>query len=130
MILDTSAVCAICFDEPGAHTLLDALESAASLKISAPTVVELNAVLIRSGPPQVQRRVERLLEAWEVEVVPFDGVHAAVASRAYRDYGRGTGHPAALNLGDCYSYALAVTANEPLLFVGDDFAHTDVDRAT
>jgi ribonuclease VapC len=63
---------------------------------------------------------------WEIELMPFDAKQAAVASRAYRDFGRGSGHPAGLNLGDCFSYALANVVGEPLLFAGDDFVHTDV----
>jgi ribonuclease VapC len=129
VILDTSAVCAVALDEAEGPALLECVEAAERLRISAATVVELTAVLARSGRPEVGRRVERLLAAWDVDVAPFDAAQAQVASRAYRDYGRGSGHRAALNLGDCYSYALAVTAGEPLLFLGDDFPHTDVEVA-
>ena len=94
--------------------------------MSAATAVEINAVLTRRLRPEDQRRVERLLDVWGIELVPFDAAQAGIATRAYRDFGRGSGHPAALNLGDCHSYALAIVANEPLLFVGDDFVHTDV----
>ena len=127
MILDTSAVCAVAFGEAEGPALLECIQAADHLRISAATVVELTAVLARAGRPEVGRRVERLLAAWEVDVASFDAAQAQVASRAYRDYGRGSGHRAALNLGDCYSYALAVGAGEPLLFVGDDFRHTDVE---
>ncbi len=88
--------------------------------------MELNAVLARWLRPEDQRRVERLLDAWRIELVPFDAAQAEIATQAYRDFGRGSGHRAALNLGDCYSYALASVAGEPLLFVGDDFVRTDV----
>jgi ribonuclease VapC len=129
VILDTSAVCAVVFDEARASAILERVESAEHVRISAATFVELMAVLARSGRPELGRRVERLLAAWEVEVVAFDAGQAQVASQAYRDYGRGSGHRAALNLGDCYSYALAVAVGESLLFVGDDFIHTDVEVA-
>ena len=129
MILDTSAVCAVAFDEAAGPALLASIEAAEHLRISAATMVELTAVLARSGRPEVGRRVERLLAAWDVDVAAFDAAQAQVASQAYRDYGRGSGHRAALNLGDCYSYALAVTVGEPLLFSGDDFPHTDVEVA-
>lgn len=129
MILDTSAVCAVAFGEAEGPGLLECIQAADQLRISAATVVELTAVLARSGRPEVGRRVERLLAAWEVDVAPFDAAQAQVASQAYRDYGRGSGHRAALNLGDCYSYALAVTVGEPLLFLGEDFPHTDVEVA-
>lgn len=126
MIVDTSAIVAIVVDEAHAGPLVEILSAATSVKISAPTAVELNAVLTRWLRPEHQRRVERLLDLWEVELVPFDTEQAGIASQAYRDFGRGSGHRAALNLGDCYSYALAVATDEPLLFVGDDFVHTDV----
>jgi ribonuclease VapC len=126
MIVDTSAIVAIARSESDAARLLEILRDATAPKMSAATIVEVNAVLSRRLRPEDQRRVERLLDVWEVELVPFDAEQAAVASRAYRDFGRGSGHPARLNLGDCFSYALAHVAGEPLLFVGDDFAHTDV----
>ncbi len=126
MIVDTSAIIAVLLDETHAEPLVQILSSTSDLKMSAATAVELNAVLTRRLRPEDQRRVERLLDVWEIELVPFDAAQAAIATRAYRDFGRGSGHPAALNLGDCYSYALAIAAREPLLFVGDDFVHTDV----
>ena len=70
-----------------------------------------------------------MLAEFGVETIAFDAEQARLASDAYRDYGRGSGHPANLNLGDCYSYALAAQRNEPLLFVGDDFTHTDLESA-
>ncbi|PKQ25180.1 MAG: VapC toxin family PIN domain ribonuclease [Actinobacteria bacterium HGW-Actinobacteria-4] len=129
MILDSSAVCAVAFDEPQGAAVLERIEAAEHLRMSAATMVELAAVLARSGRPEVGRRAERLLAAWDVDIVPFDAAQVQVASQAYREYGRGSGHRAALNLGDCYAYALSATAGEPLLFVGDDFPHTDVEVA-
>lgn len=129
MILDTSAVCAIAFGEPEAEALLEALEAQDDLAMSAATYAELTAVLARSRPVEDRRRVERLLEAWGVDVVAFDADQARVAAVAYQDYGRGSGHVAALNLGDCYAYALAVTRGEALLCVGDDLRHTDATLA-
>ena len=95
-------------------------------KTSAATVVEVAAVLARRLAPEDLRRVERLIDQLGIETVPFDAEQAASARRAYRAYGRGSGHRAGLNLGDCYSYALADITGEPLLYVGDDFAHTDI----
>src|SRR5690349_20063205 len=97
--------------------------------MSAATLVEIGAVLTGRLTPEDFRRVERLIAQLGIETVPFDAEQAASATRAYRDFGRGSGHPAALNLGDCYSYALADVTGEPLLFVGDDFAHTDIATA-
>ncbi|MEA5053123.1 MAG: type II toxin-antitoxin system VapC family toxin, partial [Propionicimonas sp.] len=90
------------------------------------TAVELYAVADVRGDPAQRRRADALLRELGVRIVAFDEGQAAIARDAYRDYGRGSGHPAQLNLGDCFGYALAVQANEPLLFVGDDFARTDV----
>lgn len=129
MIVDTSAIVAVVLDDADSEPLAEILLDATVSKMSAATAVEVNAVLTRRLRPQDQRRVERLLDEWQIELVPFDAEQAAVASRAYRDFGRGSGHPAALNLGDCYSYALADVTGEPLLYVGDDFVHTDVTAA-
>jgi ribonuclease VapC len=129
VIVDTSAIVAIVLDEPHSAQLAELVFDATAPKMSAATAVEVSAVLTRRLRPEDQRRVERLLDEWEIELVAFDAEQAAIASRAYRDFGRGSGHPAALNLGDCYSYALADVTGEPLLFVGDDFVHTDVTAA-
>jgi len=129
VIVDTSAVVAIVLGEAHGEQLAEVLLDATAPKMSAATLVEVNAVLTRRLRPEDQRRIERLLVVWEIEIVPFDAEQAEIASRAYRDFGRGSGHPAALNLGDCYSYALADVTGEPLLYVGDDFAHTDVTAA-
>ena len=129
MIVDTSAIVAIALHEPQRAALLDVLFDAAHPKMSAATLVEIGAVLTRRLTPEDFRRVERLIAQLGIETVPFDAEQAASATRAYRDFGRGSGHPAGLNLGDCYSYALADVTGEPLLFVGDDFAHTDIATA-
>lgn len=126
MIVDTSAIVAIALDEPQRNRLVDLLLDAAEPKISAATIVEIGAVLVRRLAPEDLRRVERLIDQLGIKTVPFDAEHAASATRAYREFGPGSGHPAGLNLGDCYSYALADVTGEPLLYVGDDFSHTDV----
>jgi ribonuclease VapC len=129
VIVDTSAIVAIALDEPQRDRLVDALMDASEPKISAATVVEVAAVPIRRVAPEDFRRVERLIDQLGIKTVPFDAEQAASATRAYRDFGRGSGHPAGLNLGDCYSYALADVTGEPLLYVGDDFSHTDITAA-
>lgn len=129
MILDTSAIVAIALNEPERDRLVDAILDATAAKISAASMVEISAVLMRRMAPEDFRRVERLIDQLGIETVPFDAEQAASATRAYRDFGRGSGHPAGLNLGDCYSYALADVTGEPLLYVGDDFAHTDITAA-
>lgn len=129
MILDTSAILAIIRGEAGAEHLEELIASQAAPRMSAATVVELNAVVTRRLPPEKVRLVDRLLRTWNVEIVPFDEEQSKIASRAYADYGKGSGHPAQLNLGDCFSYALASAASAPLLFIGSDFVHTDVEPA-
>ena len=129
MIVDTSAIVAIVLGEPGAEDLREALAQSANSRISAPGYVELCAVLQRRNRPEIGRTVDRLLAAYEIEIETFDAEQARVAAQAYRDYGRGSGHRARLNLGDSYSYALASVTGEPLLFLGDDFIHTDIHSA-
>lgn len=126
MILDTSAVIAIVSGEPEREALLGALELERDIAISAATRVELAAVLARSRPAQEARRAEGFLAAQGVVTLSFDAEQTRIAADAYRLFGRGSGHQAALNLGDCFAYALAIARDEPLLFVGDDFNHTDV----
>ena len=129
MIVDTSAIVAIALNEPTRERLVELLLDAAAPKISAATVVEVSAVLTRRLAPEDFRRIQRLIGELGIETVAFDAEQAASATRAYQEFGRGSGHPAGLNLGDCYSYALADVTGEPLLYVGDDFSHTDVTAA-
>lgn len=129
MIVDTSAIMAIALNESGRDRLVDALLASSEPKISAATLVELSAVLVRRLAPEDLRRVERLITQLGITTVSFDAEQATSAVRAYREFGRGSGHRAGLNLGDCYSYALAAVTGEPLLFVGDDFTHTDITSA-
>ena len=126
MIVDTSAIIAVLQDEADAADIRAALKTAEVIRIAAPTLVELTAVIEGKGDVRLHYQVKRLLELYEVETVPFTDEHVAIAQRAYRDYGRGSGNPAKLNLGDCFSYALASATNEPLLFTGDDFSNTDL----
>jgi len=129
VIVDTSAIVAIALNEPDRDRLIDALLDEADPKMSAATAVEVAAVLIRRMAPEDFRRVQRLIDQLGIRTVPVDDDHAASAIRAYRDFGRGSGHRARLNLGDCYSYALADVTGEPLLYVGEDFSHTDLAAA-
>lgn len=129
MIVDTSAIVAIALGESGAEILEEALVRSADTRISAPSYVELCAVMQRRDRPEIARIVDRLLDAYGIQIEAFDAGQARVAAQAYRDYGRGSGHPARLNLGDSYSYALASVTGEPLLYRGDDFGHTDIRSA-
>lgn len=124
MIVDTSAIVAILLGEPEAADFIDALLDAPAARMSAATYVEVAVVVDANRDPVLSARFDEL--AAEIEVVPMTRDHADTARQAYRDYGRGTGHPARLNLGDCFSYALARESGEPLLFKGNDFVHTDL----
>lgn len=124
MIIDTSAIVAILLGEPEAADFIDALLDAPTARMSAATYVEAAVVVDANRDPVLSARFDEL--AAEIEVVPMTRDHADTARQAYRDYGRGTGHPARLNLGDCFAYALARSSGEPLLFKGNDFVHTDL----
>lgn len=125
MILDTSAVVAILQDEEGADGLIRALESADARRISAASLVEAGIVLQARFGDHGERELDLLIQRARVDVVPLTEEHAELARRAYRRFGKGL-HPAGLNYGDCFAYALARALNEPLLFAGEDFGKTDV----
>jgi ribonuclease VapC len=127
VIVDTSAVVAVLLGEPPADRIVDLLIGREAA-MSAATLTELGIVVGRLAPQQA-RRLDALLTEWQVEVVPFTAEHSRIARDAYRDYGRGSGHPARLNLGDCFAYALATERRDELLFVGDDFVRTDLRAA-
>lgn len=129
MIVDTSAIVAILRGEPERPAILAALAAAPVARMSTGSRLELSIVIRRLEDPVVERRVEDLLEALRITVEPFTVAQGAVAQRAFADFGRGSGHPARLNFGDCFAYALARESGEPLLFKGDDFTHTDLTPA-
>lgn len=126
MIIDTSAVVAILKAEPEAPQLVDRMLAADVLRTSAASYLEIAIVVDRLGDPTLSRRLDEVLADLDVGITDVTAAQARIAREAYRDYGKGNGHRAGLNYGDCFSYALAVEAREPLLFKGDDFGHTDV----
>ncbi|MDF2509046.1 MAG: ribonuclease [Microbacterium sp.] len=125
MIVDSSALVAVLMAEPEADEISDLLESR-PFSVSAAALTECSIVLRSKGGEAKARALDELLEVTRSTIVPLDEVQARLASRAYARYGRGSGSRARLNYGDCFSYALAITRDEPLLFTGDDFVHTDV----
>ena len=129
MIVDTSAVIAILRDEPDGATYGQALARAAEPKMSAGSYIETGIVVDLNRDPVLSGRLDDLLSAARISVAPVTKEQAEVARRAYRDFGKASGHPARLNFGDCFAYALARISGEPLLFKGDDFSHTDVEAA-
>jgi ribonuclease VapC len=125
MVIDTSAIAAILFDEPDAAVLEGKIADDPVRLMSAATLLEATIVVeARLGDPG-GREFDLWLHRAEVEIMPVDAEQADIARRAWRRFGRGR-HPAGLNYGDCFSYALAATHHEPLLFKGDDFTKTDV----
>ncbi len=129
MILDTSAIIAILRDEPEAAQFARAIEEAGQRRISAVNYVEGAAVIDGGRDPVASRRYDDLLREARVTIEPVTEAQARIAREAYRDFGKGSGHPAKLNFGDCFAYALAKDRDEPLLYKGDDFSHTDVAHA-
>lgn len=128
MILDSSAIVAVVRREPGYEELLARLDAAEQVAIGAPTLVETAIVLEARLGTDARHILARLLDDFRVVVVPFVEAHWQEAARAFRRFGKGR-HPAALNFGDCLSYAVARLADRPLLCVGEDFAKTDLDLA-
>ena len=126
IVIDTSAVFAIMANEPEAAEIRRVLKAHTDLAMSAFTVFECRAVLHRRLPRAAQSELSQFLRLAPVRVEPFDSDLAEIAFVAYRTMGKGSGHKAQLNLGDCASYALARAYDAPLLYKGDDFAHTDI----
>lgn len=126
MIIDSSALIAILRDEPEAAACARAIEAASDRRISADNFLETAIVTDGSRDPVASRRFDDLVREAQLVVEPVTDAQARIAREAYRDFGRGSGHPARLNFGDCFAYALARITAEPLLSKGDDFAHTDI----
>jgi ribonuclease VapC len=128
MVVDTSALVAILFREPDAERFGDAVSAAAVRLLSAVTRVELSFVVEARKREAGRADLERLLREGIFEIVSVTPQQAQIATDAFRRFGKGR-HRAGLNIGDCFSYALAIATGDPLLFKGDDFVHTDVRSA-
>ena len=126
MIIDSSALIAILHGEPEAEAFAQRIEAAHERRISAANWLETAIVIDGSRNPVLSRRFDDVLAVAAIVVEPVTERQVRLAREAYRDFGRGSGHPARLNFGDCFAYALAKEAGQPLLFKGDDFNHTDV----
>jgi ribonuclease VapC len=129
LILDTSAIIAILRCEPEAAAFLRLVDGAPIVRISAGNYVEAGLIADLNPSPIAHRKFDDFMVEAEVVIEPVTEVQARLARAAYRDFGRGSGHPAKLNFGDCFAYALAKTTREPLLFKGSDFTHVDVTPA-
>jgi ribonuclease VapC len=126
MILDTSALVAVITGEEDGSVFALAMHNADTLRLSAASYLEASIVLNKRRDPVLNTKLDELIEDVEIVIEPVTVEQARIARQAYRDYGQGSGHPANLNFGDCFSYALARDKREPLLYKGDDFVHTDL----
>ena len=129
MIIDSSAMLAILLAEEDAPTYARAIEAAETCRMSAANWLETAIRVDLSGQPIASDAFDDLVRDAGVIVEAVTSAQAQLARRAYRAYGKGTGHPAGLNFGDCFAYALAKETREPLLFKGDDFSRTDIEAA-
>jgi ribonuclease VapC len=129
MIVDSSAIIAILRAEPEAQAFAKAIAAARDRRVSAVNFVEAAVVIDGSRDPIASRRFDELVLEAELQIEPVTEAHARIAREAYRDFGRGSGHRASLNFGDCFAYALAKAKQEPILCKGDDFKHTDLTLA-
>lgn len=132
IVVDTSALIAILFGEPGSTALVERLNSEVDRYFSAVSYVEAGTVIagrLRNAPAQAVPILDGLVREIGATVRPVDEVQMRIAMRARIEFGRGFGAPAGLNFGDCFAYALAKSLRAPLLFVGNDFALTDLKAA-
>lgn len=126
IVVDTSAIMAVLLKEPDGDRYSDALVEADEILVSAGTVLE--ATLVSTRLTGSARSVERILASLRFEVRAFDAVQLAIAQAGFAQFGKGR-HPAKLNLGDCFAYALSKSTGFPLLWKGDDFSQTDLTSA-
>ena len=124
MVLDSSAIVAILLGEPEAKRFENLIAASPALLISAGTLIETGIVIDCLSRQPGTFDLDYWLLKTATEIVPVDATQAAIARRAYTRYGKGR-HPAGLNFGDCFAYALAIARSEPLLFKGNDFSKTD-----
>ncbi len=129
MIVDTSVVVAVLTGEPDAQKFLEAMQADSLRQMSAGTYLEVCVVFFRRQNPALSQDFDELLEQMEIRIEPVTFEQARIAREAYRNFGKGSGHRAGLNYGDCFSYALAKDKREPILFKGNDFKHTDLQFA-
>jgi ribonuclease VapC len=129
VIIDSSAFIAILRNEPDAERIARAMEQASKRRVSAATLLETAIVVDANRDPLLSRKLDELVQLYQITVEPVTEVHVHLGRAAFRYFGRGSGHPAKLNFGDCFAYALSKATGEPLLFKGDDFSQTDVEPA-
>lgn len=130
MTIDTSALVAIVRAEPASQRCLDLMLVASSRRVSAGNLLEAYLVIDGGRDPALSAKLDSLIEELRLVVEPVTHEHVQIARDAFHRYGKGSGHGASLNYGDCFAYAIARLRDELLLFVGNDFAKTDIVQAT
>ena len=125
MVIDSSALLAIVLEEPDSSVYASAISNSPACWLSAASLVEASIVLMRRRSSNPIAVLDKLIESQQIVIVPVDHEQALLARKAFLRFGKGR-HPASLNFGDCFSYALAKQMDESLLFKGGDFAHTDI----
>ncbi|HEV2136682.1 MAG TPA: type II toxin-antitoxin system VapC family toxin [Terracidiphilus sp.] len=130
MIVDPSAIVALLKREAGWETIRNLLDGSRNSSLSAASYLEVSIVIDSWRNPTLSRHLDELIEQFKIVIEPVTAEQARIARQAYRDYGKGSGHAAQLNFGDCFSYALARVKREPILFKGTDFQETDLRTAT
>jgi ribonuclease VapC len=123
MIVDSSAIVAILRGEPEAEPFLAIIRAEPDAEMSAGNYLEIGIVIDRDGDAVLSAELDPMLDQLGINIVTVTPEHARIARQAYRDFGRGSGHPAKLNFGDCFAYALAMERGQALLYKGDDFEH-------
>ncbi|MBA3880051.1 MAG: VapC toxin family PIN domain ribonuclease [Sphingobium sp.] len=129
MIVDSSAIVAMIKAEPEGRSFAEAIINDGRAAISAASYLETGIVIDRGPDSGLNAELDQLLRDLKIDIAPVTASQARIARQAYRDFGKGSGHPARLNFGDCFAYALAMERGEPLLFKGEDFVHAGVARA-
>ena len=127
MIVDTSVLVAMIRDEVEAQLYSEIIRGADVVRVSAASYVELAVVIDGLGDPIASGALDAVLAVFRIQIEPLTASQARIARTAYQHFGKGSGHAARLNLGDCFAYALARDLGEPLLFKGHDFALTDIE---
>ena len=128
MIVDSSAIVVILRGEPEAEPFLAIIRAEPDAEMSAGNYLETGIVIDSDRDAVLSAGFDLLLDQLGINIVPVTSEHARIARQAYRDFGRGSGHPAKLNFGDCFAYALAMERGEALLYKGDDFIHAGLAR--
>ena len=128
MIIDSSAIVAILRGEPEAGPFLAIIKDQSDVVMSAGNYLETGVVIDWDQDPALSAGLDPLLDQLGIAIAPVTPEHAKIARQAYRDFGRGSGHAARLNFGDCFAYALAMERGEELLYKGNDFIHAGLAR--